>query len=946
MQNSDITDIENKRRAVRGMALFSFLMPAAVILIVCLSAGVYPFGELSLLSEFSGEWISELNTLREVINGKGGISYIFFSGLGEDFFMRYSAYLVSPINLLAVFFDERSMLTAYLIIVCIKTGLAGFTSYILVAELSSKKVEISLALSVAYAGCSGTLLALFAPQLLDAAVLLPFVAFGIVLLLDKGRVAWIAIALALFMITCYTLWSALLIFSFAFFVWMSIICEDKVHISKALLQLVICFVLAVGCSMAVFLPSVFAASEISMAVRSVEQVPAVSVNQLMSSLFMGHTMTAGADTSLFCSCFSLIMLPLYFFNRQLDRSERQLGLFFIVFILSSMLLSELSFVFTSFSFPSALDLGISFIFPVIAVSLAARSFSKPQGINIINVLLSFSVVSVLYAGVIFSRGNDSDFILILFTVSFIILFSAVTMLLMTDRRPSAVFGIILMLCVFAEATAGGVFAVRAADSKSQLVALERYDNDAAYSSQAAKLIEENEKAAKRDGEFMRIRGSSKVINARDITSLNSIDTDSRFTPRSEEQLLNSLGISNGLGFTQFTDAFFSVRYIIEGVPVQNGYRPISAGENYALYENGNALSIGVLSDITAAVQEEFPANPFEAQNRLCSDILGKAVRIFEPCSMLAAEGSGAHTIEVVDGIEAARYSESATVDFSFLAQKTGKTYMYLDSTLSDYAVVTANGNLIADGSQPALGAVLCLGEYAYGEEISVNISMKEERVLIKSAVFVSLDEQAMEDALSEMKSREMQYVIVDGGNVKGTVEAKGTKILITSIPYSSSWKAYIDGVNVPPTELYGSFLGVEIPTGKHSVELRYSPDERLYGLLVSIIFALFTLLFIFASERQLRLDSMEQGIEPSIPDWQRRAMEREYARSNPMVQVQSRERVQEARRDTGGGYGAAAKGSREERRAAEPPEPEERREIRNRSLNIDLDFDDDDKWEL
>ena len=78
----------------------------------------------------------------------------------------------------------------------------------------------------------------------------------------------------------------------------------------------------------------------------------------------------------------------------------------------------------------------------------------------------------------------------------------------------------------------------------------------------------------------------------------------------------------------------------------------------------------------------------------------------------------------------------------------------------------------------------------------------------------------------------------------GTVSVSKDKFLCLSIPYMDGWKAYIDGEEAKLYRANTAFMGVEVPTGEHEIELRYWIPGLTIGLLMSGagLICLFTIL--------------------------------------------------------------------------------------------------------
>jgi hypothetical protein len=66
------------------------------------------------------------------------------------------------------------------------------------------------------------------------------------------------------------------------------------------------------------------------------------------------------------------------------------------------------------------------------------------------------------------------------------------------------------------------------------------------------------------------------------------------------------------------------------------------------------------------------------------------------------------------------------------------------------------------------------------------------------------------------------------------IETTANAILVFSEVYYPGWRAYIDGQEVPILRANHAFRAIELPAGKHQVELKYVPLSFFIGLGFSI----------------------------------------------------------------------------------------------------------------
>ena len=86
-------------------------------------------------------------------------------------------------------------------------------------------------------------------------------------------------------------------------------------------------------------------------------------------------------------------------------------------------------------------------------------------------------------------------------------------------------------------------------------------------------------------------------------------------------------------------------------------------------------------------------------------------------------------------------------------------------------------------------------------------------------------------------------------SLEGTVDASANQTLFLSIPYDSGWKVKVDGKEVKTCRIGDAFLGVKVPSGEHTVSLKYTPPGFSIGWKVSLAAAIIFIVLCFVKYR-------------------------------------------------------------------------------------------------
>ncbi len=843
-------------RASRIMAPFAFLLPAAVLIVVCLIGGISPFGNATLISDANSAFIENLERFRRAVSEGESLFYDFSQGLGTATWSTYAGGFFSPLYLIALLFPASRAADAFLLITLLRMGIAGLSTYFLTSALNDR-AELCLGFSVAYGGCACFLISVYSPLYAAAAALLPAVGAGVISLLKTGRTINFTVASILFMITSWQLWPAVMLFIVAIFVWGTNAVEEKSTLKTASLRCAVIFLLAVGVSAVFMIPSLMEAAENGSAIRSFSEIPPVSVPEIFSGLFMGNDIGSGGNAMLYCSACTLVMLPVYLLNGRLPRGERVMAAGMLLLLLLVQAIPALNIVFTGFVSFDGCDSGVSFMFCTCAVAFAARGLSMPSGITVGKAVGSWVLIIVLYAGALAFGEGELRFLIMIVTAGFVTLYAAIVLVVMSDRRPPAIFGVVIMLCIFAESITAGADCMIAAKKRSLPVKLETIQTASAAEETVDSLLSGWEITGGREG-VSRVRGKCEIISSGALLNHPSADTEHR------AELLSSLGIDGQNGWTGVTDALFGVRYLISDEN-DTTYTALSVGEGIGLYENKNALSLGFASsDIVLGIDPSLSSNPFTAQELLLSAAIGEQRTVFSSAQINEMRYDGANLSDFNESKLITRYDDNAVLSYTVTALCDGEMYMWLSSSLPDNTPFTVNGKKIENSD---LGAIVSLGNYKALDTVTVEIDLCEVNTTINSVYFNSLDKDLFSSVLGILSADQLTFVREKGDNIRAVAETDAGDVILTTIPYSRNWTAVVDGKNTATRSCLNGLLAIEAPEGQHTLLLTYAPKGFTVCLFISVLSLLAALCYVVMTVRNDRNDMPPEPIraEPALP---------------------------------------------------------------------------------
>lgn len=135
---------------------------------------------------------------------------------------------------------------------------------------------------------------------------------------------------------------------------------------------------------------------------------------------------------------------------------------------------------------------------------------------------------------------------------------------------------------------------------------------------------------------------------------------------------------------------------------------------------------------------------------------------------------------------------------------------------------------------------------------SIDIVFPEEGVYSLGQIQLrALDISSYAENYQKRKEAHLQGLTIKGNEISGSIQAETDKLLFMSIPYSTGWRCYLNGIEVPILKANIGFCAVEIPAGDYSVVWKYSTPGLKSGLLLSIFsWIFFIILLVNEKQRQ------------------------------------------------------------------------------------------------
>ena len=849
--------------------LFSVLLAGLSIGFVFLVFQLFPFGDMTVLRmDLYHQYGPLFTELYDRVTHFDSFLYSWTSGGGSSFLGNYFNYLSSPLSFIILLFDRMDMPYAITVMVAVKGMLsaASFTYYL--KHSLGRHSYVSACFGVLYA-FSGYFLAYYWNIMwLDGIILLPLIVLGIEKIIREQKPWLYLVSLTVMLYASYYIGYMICIFSVIYFVAYFFINGDMSPIHKEVKserkysfksmtnnRFIGSGLLFAGSSAlagalcAVTLVPVFFILQATSATSNTPPSTFESyfdLLNLLSSHLLGLETTirsSGDDVlpNIYCGILPVILLPLYVANRKIRLREKAVYILLIAFFVFSFNNNWANFLWHAMHFPNDLPYRFSFIYCFVMVVIAFRSLMHLKGIEYRDIAAAgmfWMFITVLYQKF---PTNKIESFTIYVTLAFIMLWTAVLLLIKKGKLQQVILSVTVAGVVFSEMIIGGAksynFTQREADyvqhysSYTEAVDFIKEEDDTFYRTELTNLV------TRMDPCLYGYRGMSIFSSmAYEKYAGNQYNLGmfgnriNSFTYNTQTPLYNMMYGVKYLIKTHdslaLNEAFYKELYVTD--------------EGDAVYENQYTLPVAfeVASDIERWDNSE--RNPFDVQSEFFAYATGTE-NCFIPvtytdcytdnidCDDVTENGTHYFTKSIPD-------TTSGYITVNFRAESDGNIYTYIDSPKINTLHYYWNNDEISEFQSIKEPFIKDLGYHQAGETITVTLECGD--VDTDASYFdmyaYTLNEEAVEAAYELLQLGAYQIDSFTETSFSGTVNAGYDGTLYTSIPYDEGWHIEIDGEETAPIVIGQCQLGVPITAGEHTVKLKYTPKGLKIGALITV----------------------------------------------------------------------------------------------------------------
>lgn len=842
----------------------AFGCSAAIMLVVFMAFGLFPFGDITILRmDLYHQYGPLFAELYDRVTSGGSLLYSWNSGLGSSFFGNYCNYLSSPIGfIVCLLAGHENIPEAIAVMVLLKAALSALTFSLYLKKSQHKSSYATAGFAVLYSFCGWFIAYYWNVMWIDAMILLPLVALGIERIINNGK-PWIYIsALALTMLSNYYMSYMMCIFAVIYFIAYYIInytVSDYKRFFKSGFIFAGASFITAGLIAFMLLPTFCTLQQTS--ATSGDFPSNTSLYFDIFDFLANHlasidpTIRSSGDDVLpnvYCGILTLMLAPLYLMTKSVSKKEKLVNIGLLAIFLVGFNLNSLNYIWHGFHFPNDLPYRQSFMYSFLLLLIAFKTFSRLKEIpNRMIAMSGFATgILVILAEKLDSKNVNTSTVII--SLAFVVIYSLIMVTLKDKKYQTITVSVLLLCCICSESIIADTGNYSMDQPKTN------YVGDYSAFQTVKKQLDEtnNDKFYRMELSYLRTRMDPCWYN------YNGVSTFSSMAYEKVSALQRKLGMfgNNINSYTYYPqtpiyNAMFSLKYLVNNTTTDvfgdsSLYNSLFTYDKYTAYENKFSLPLAYGVDTSVANWEWSLSDPLEVQNDLFERATGVADALVK---MYPKEISNSNVEKFTQPLNSEIFSFKKTssdgVDgsstFVFEAEKDGNVYLYVTTAEGDKSgtmtVSKQNGQSLSQDLSK--GYILDIGNVNKGERFTAIVPISTESGMLTFHAYY-VDNEAFAKGYEKLKNSSLNYTNVTDTCIEGGFIANGTQLLMTSIPYDSGWTIYIDGNKIARDDIVkigDAFIGVNVTDGYHSLKMVYAPTGYKVGVLISLATAVILL---------------------------------------------------------------------------------------------------------
>ena len=866
-----------------------------------------PWGDRQMLViDLWHQYYPFLVELHDKLQSGGSLLHSWVVGMGSNFILVMSYYLLSPLNFLSVIVPESWLVEYLALATVIKIAcMGGFTA--IAFRIISKKHDLSLVVfSMMFSFCAFNMGYYWCVIWLDSVAMLPLCVAGTIALLRDGKFKLFTISLALAVVCNYYI--GLFICVAVFFTAIGYECARWGGIKKAFKDLArtLVFTISSLCMTApvtiptflglqntykqtLGMPKGFVINTITDTGSNTYKTLFTNpekwrtdvdnlfgiIGQIFSNMFsfINPSDKEGLP-NIACGVLCIVLAIVFLCSKKIKLGEKLFCSVTLLFLVASMFIRHLDFIWHGFHYPNMLPVRFSFLFSFLLIYMAFRAFTLIKHSHYLDTTVAV-LVFVLLVLSYFTRKSDSKAPLI---ASCILAGVYIILLFLYNFRLLNLKTLTLVLCLFVcgEMVATSVISVKTVTTTT----MSGYPRDEKNMDAVLDFIDSVESTTREPDVYRTEVLSTQTLNDSALNTYNGVSMFNSMANVNITEYLERIGVGAwqaGNRYTYYesspvTNTMLNLKYLIarDGKFYNTNYTSTmyTAGST-TLLKNDAYLPMGyVVNDsLLNWADEEFSAsgsnglndNPFEEQIEFWQLATGIKEPLYKQLTV-RDQGHTSSEILQVHRTSAGHYNATPLdkaaeihTKYNYYPEEGGTVLFYFkaDSTKNKNTKILINDqdNGTRTLSRPHISVA---GVVNAGDKVSVYTDLEVGKSNKITIYCYMLNDEVFNKGLEILSKGGLTTTKSTDTRIEGTFTADRDGLFFTSIPYEKGWKAYVDGKQVEVTPIADAMVAFRVTEGEHTLTLKFSPDGFDKGVILFAFGLLILALAWFISSKYMK----------------------------------------------------------------------------------------------
>ena len=845
----------------------SILIPAMMILAIFLLFTITPFGNRTWLTiDLGQQYVDFFSYYQDtLLHHPEQFFYSFSKSIGGEMVSLWAYYLLSPFNLLFLLIPRSAIAMGVSLLIFLKL-VSCTVSFVVLLDVKFKQRNwTTLLFALSYGFMSYLSANQFNVMWLDALIGLPLIILGVDALLQKRNPLYYVLPLSLTILSNYYTGYMICLFLGLYFPYAYSMISDSFSLKNFIKQFgrfIFYSLLAVELIMVILLPTFYSllgskgtATTIAWSLKS-EYNPLLIASKLFIGSFDFHEMQKGYP-NIFVGSLALFSFLCYFKEKKIALSQRLYALFITIFLLISFNIEMFDKLWHAGQLPNWYSYRFSFLFSFWLVFLGYQWTLKKTAVGLHETFVYFFLVLATGIGfILFPQGYLQGWQIALgFGLSMGILYGLI--LIGRGKRTHQKF---LISFVVIELLLNSIITL------SRL----GYVMNSEFTAYQASLANWSTVLRPAENEFYR---SEKTILRSKNDSLQvptyGVSHFSSTFEKETEKFFDAIGVRQGTAYVNYsngtllTDALLGIKNtFIETTGVTYNERwerkdledlpTIASFDEGHVVTNPNALSIAYPMKAILKSMKVPTNHPITMQNQLANALSGTTSpkNIFTRVSYETTFENIIGSPVVYQRIQVEDKTQYGTITLTFTPETDDPIYLEMAGTMGEEDVeMMLNGEPYAFYPVQSKPVLLSVAKNQKGQAQTLQIIVKLDGFEFSKLNLYSLNTSLLNERLEKTKEQELKLETFAATHFAGTMEVSEDSTVLTTIPYSTGWKVWVDGQEVETYKILDSLLGFTISKGPHRIEYRYTTPLLLEGSLVSLASLLLVILILYKRKK-------------------------------------------------------------------------------------------------